>query len=74
VALAWTAATGNAESYVIEVGTSPGQANLATLDTGVLDTRFSASVGPGRYYVRVRARNGFGVGPASNEVEVVISR
>jgi len=72
VSLAWTAAAGNAESYVIEAGTSPGQSNLGVVDTGVLDTTFVANVPPGTYYVRVRARNSFGTGPASNEAVVVV--
>jgi hypothetical protein len=72
VSLAWVAATGNAESYIIEAGTSPGQSNLAAFDTGVLDTHFSASVGAGTYYVRIRARNPSGAGGASNEVQVVV--
>lgn len=72
VSLSWTAAGGNAESYVVEAGTSPGQANLASFDTGALDTALSASAAPGTYYVRIRARNAFGISAPSNEVTVVV--
>ena len=72
VSLSWTAAAGNAESYVIEAGTLPGQANLASFDTGVLDTGFSARVAPGTYYVRIRARNAFGLSAPSGEATFVV--
>lgn len=72
VSLSWMAAAGNAESYVIDAGTSPGQSNLASFDTGTLDTSFAAAVGPGTYYVRIRARNAFGAGPPSTEVMIVV--
>lgn len=72
VRLFWTASPGNAESYVIEAGLSPGQSNLAVLDTTTLDTAFSAAVAPGTYYVRLRARNTFGTSAPSNEVTIVV--
>lgn len=72
VSLSWMSAPGNAESYVIDAGSSPGQSNLASFDTGTLDTTFAAAVFPGTYYVRIRARNAFGSSPASNEVAIVV--
>lgn len=67
VLLTWNAVAG-ASSYVIEAGSSPGGANLANSDTGNTATTFTASnVGPGNYYVRVRAKNGCGVSEPSNE-------
>lgn len=72
VSLAWGAAAGNATTYVIEAGTAPGLANIGAFATGHLDTSFATPAPSGTYYVRVRAANAFGVGPASNEVAVVV--
>lgn len=60
---------GPVEGYVLEAGSAPGLSNLATL---ALDgTRvFSAAIPPGTYYVRVRARNGGGLGAPSRELTI----
>jgi hypothetical protein len=71
VSLQWAAASGNPTSYVLEAGSSPGSANLASFDLG-LATQFSTSAPPGTYFLRVRARNACGLGPASNEVTLVV--
>ncbi|MGE0040913.1 MAG: FG-GAP-like repeat-containing protein [Vicinamibacterales bacterium] len=72
VTLAWSAPAGPAEpaGYIVEAGSAPGASDLAALRT----TATSLAVGapPGRYYVRVRAMNGCGTGPASNEVVVTV--
>ncbi len=73
VRLTWSAAApgpgaGNLESFVIEAGSTSGAANLAVLDTGTLDTTFATGAPAGTYYVRVRAKNTFGVSPPSHEV------
>jgi hypothetical protein len=68
VVLRWNpsvAATG----YVIEAGSAPGRADLASLNVGNV-TRFSTPAPPGVYYVRVRAINGRGLSLPSNEVIV----
>jgi hypothetical protein len=70
--LSWALGGGNAESYVLEAGTSSGAANIATLDTGTLDTDFMAPVPAGTYFLRVRARNTFGTSAPSNEVTFVV--
>ena len=71
VSLNWIApAQGPALSYQVEAGSAPGLANLAVIGAG--GTAFGASAPAGTYYVRVRARNGAGLGPPSNEVTVVI--
>lgn len=72
VTLSWTAAAGNATTYVVEAGTGPGLSNIGALPLGHLDTTFSTPAPPGTYVIRVRAANAFGVGPASNEVTVVV--
>lgn len=72
VRLRWGAAPGNATTYIVEAGTASGLANLVVLATGHLDTTFVAPAPPGRYVVRVRAANAFGVSPPTNEVVVVV--
>lgn len=61
---------GEPTSYVVEAGTTPGSANIGTLPTSGPLFSF-AGVPPGRYYLRVRARNGSGTSPASPEIAVV---
>jgi hypothetical protein len=72
VTLSWGAASGNATTYVIEAGTASGIANIGTLPTGVLDTTFTTPAPSGTYFIRVRAANASGLGPATNEVVVVV--
>jgi hypothetical protein len=71
VRLFLSALGGCATSYLVEAGTSPGAANLASFEhTGVL---LSASGAPaGSYYVRVRGRNQFGIGPYSSVLPVSV--
>ena len=59
---------GAATSYVLEAGLAPG-ATFVTLPTA---TPFLTAPGvpAGRYFVRVRAVNGAGAGPASSEIEL----
>jgi fibronectin type III domain protein len=75
VTLAWAAPSGGGapDTYIIEAGSSPGAANLASFSTGTTATTFSASgVGAGTYYVRVRAQNAAGSSAASNEAILVV--
>ncbi|MCA1585911.1 MAG: matrixin family metalloprotease [Acidobacteria bacterium] len=58
--------------YIVEVGSTPGASNLATLSAG-LQTSFSAPAPAGRYYVRIRARNSAGIGPASLERSITVA-
>jgi pathogenesis-related protein 1 len=74
VVLAWTTAAGNPTSYIVEAGSAPGLANLANNDLGSPTPGLTATgVGPGVYYVRVRARNGCGVSGPSNEITVSVA-
>jgi hypothetical protein len=62
---------GAVTSYVAQVGTSPGAANVFNAAVGVL-TAASGSLGPGTYYVRIRAQNAAGLGAASNEFALTV--
>lgn len=59
-------------SYLIEAGSTAGASDLAMVSTGAPITSFTATAPPGTYYVRVRAVNGAGPGPASSEIVVVV--
>ena len=73
VSLVWAPASGGPTSYVIEAGSSRGQSNLVNSDLGSATPSLVApNVGRGTYYVRVRGKNACGVGPASNEIIVVV--
>jgi hypothetical protein len=75
VTLTWTAPVGGAAptTYYIEAGSTPGAANLANFSTGNTVTIFSTTgVGNGTYYVRVRAANAGGEGPASPEATLTV--
>lgn len=55
--------------YLVEAGTGPGLADIATLPLGSTTPRFTyAGVPGGVYYIRTRARSAAGVGPPSGEV------
>ncbi len=72
VSLGWTAAAGNATSYVVEAGTAPGLSNLGVLPLGSLDTSVAGAVPAGTYYFRMRAANAFGSSAPSNEIVLVV--
>jgi len=56
-------------TYIIEAGSEPGLANLASTDLASAATTFTTTgVGRGIFYVRVRGRNACGTGLPSNEV------
>jgi hypothetical protein len=74
VTLTWHPPTagGAPETYVIEAGDAPGLANIAVLDTGSASPSLVVNAPPGRYYVRVRARNGAGTSAPSEEVVLIV--
>jgi hypothetical protein len=72
VTLRWTAAAGNATTYLIEAATSSAPTTPTAFVTGHLDTTLTTMAPRGSYVVRVRAANAFGVSPPSNEVAVVV--
>jgi hypothetical protein len=55
--------------YLLEAGVAPGT-TAVTASTTMSPYQVSGIVAPGRYYVRVRARNSFGLGPPSEELPV----
>ena len=75
VTLAWNPPPSGdpATSFIIEAGGVAGASNLAMFDTQSSATSTTVtSVPPGTYFVRVRARNAFGVSGPSNEVVIVV--
>ena len=74
VTLRWTAPAGPAPAgFVVEAGSAPGVANIASLPLAGTTTTFSVPGVPnGTYYVRVRAASADGVGPPSNELTLVV--
>jgi hypothetical protein len=67
VSVTWGGVAG-ATGYVVEAGLSPGTSNAGVFQ--VSGTSLAGAAPPDRYYVRVRARNGCGVGPASSEIVI----
>jgi hypothetical protein len=73
VTLAWTQSSGQPSSYIVEAGRSSGLADLVTIDLGSANPAMTAhGVAAGTYFVRVRGRNRCGIGPASNEIALVV--
>lgn len=75
-AFAWTApATGLPPfGYVIEAGSAPGLSDLAVILTGSAVTSHTVrGVPQGTYFLRVRAQNEAGTGPASDEATLVMT-
>jgi glucose/arabinose dehydrogenase len=70
VALAWTPAP-SATSYLLEVGSSPGLANLLVAGVGN-GTTFQATAPAGAYYTRLRAVNACGASGPSVEVPIAL--
>lgn len=75
VTLAWgpVAAGGDPVTYVVEAGTASGLANLLQSPVGLGLSLTANSVPFGAYFVRVRAWNLSGLGPASNEIVVTVA-
>lgn len=72
VNLSWTAGGNSPTQQIIRAGFAPGQTALS-VPVGGTATSFTASAGPGTYFVRIVAVNADGTSPESNEVTVVVS-
>ena len=72
VTMSWNApVSGDApDSYVLEAGTAFGASDIGTAETP--SSTFLVMATPGTYFVRVRARNAAGIGPASGDLRVVV--
>jgi hypothetical protein len=70
VVVSWAAS--GIKRYVLEAGTSRGQADVMARNLGPEPSYTEPMVKPGTYYVRVRLRNDCGAGPASNELTIVV--
>jgi Carboxypeptidase regulatory-like domain len=71
VTLSWNRPEPGITRFLVEAGLSPG--TTAVVLPTVNQSFVAAPVGPGRYYVRVRAENAYGTSAASNEIEVVVN-
>jgi hypothetical protein len=71
VTLGWSA-PGGQTGYQLEAGSAPGSSNIAVLTLGNVTTFSTAGVPSGNYFLRVRARNAAGLGPASEEFLLVV--
>lgn len=71
VTLSWNRPGPGITRFLVEAGLSPG--TTAVVLPTVNQSFVAAPVGPGRYYVRVRAENAYGTSAASNEIEVVVN-
>jgi len=61
-------------AYVIEAGSAPGLSDLAVILTGGAVTSHTVrGVPQGTYFLRVRAQNEAGTGPASDEASLVMT-
>ena len=58
--------------YIIEAGSTPGASDLLVAPVGP-ESFFATTAPPGRYFVRVRARNVMGVSAPSEEVVITVA-
>ena len=72
VTFTWGAAGNSPTQYVLQAGFVPGQ-TAVQVPLSAATTTFTASAGPGTYYVRIVALNADGTSAPSNEVTVVLS-
>jgi len=69
--LRWTApdSGGPLGLYLLEYGFAPGRTDGASVNVGTAQV-FAVNLPPGRFFIRVKAQNAYGISAASNEVEI----
>jgi hypothetical protein len=72
VTITWTPTAGGVLGFRLEAGTAPGASNAAVLTLGNTTSFVTTNVPSGVYFVRVRAGGASGVGPASEEVTIIV--
>lgn len=72
VYLWWTPPPGPIGDYVLEAGTSPGQANIGTYYLNNQPYTTFYGVPPGVYWLQLKARNNGGTSPPSSPFAVVV--
>jgi hypothetical protein len=70
VSLSWSGPPELTNGFVVEAGSAPGLADLASFSLDAGTTVTVPNVPSGSYYVRVRARNYIGLSVASNEARI----
>lgn len=72
VFMTWTPPTtgGAPTSYALEAGSGPGASDLVVVPLGATTSFAAAGVPDGVFWLRIRAANASGWGPASNEIGV----
>ena len=61
-------------TYLVQVGSSPGASNVAQVSTpGLIGQYFVSGAPPGTYFIRVRSQGPGGVSAPSNEVVVTVT-
>ncbi|MDH4064466.1 MAG: fibronectin type III domain-containing protein [Acidobacteriota bacterium] len=70
----WTPPAGEdaPTTYVVEVGSRPGQNDQGTFIVPATQTSFAGATPPGTYYGRVYARNACGSSQPSNEITYTV--
>jgi len=71
VTLSWNRSGPGITHFLLEAGLTPG--TTAVVLQTANQSLVASPVGPGRYYVRVRAVNAYGTSAASDEIEVVVT-
>jgi protein TonB len=72
VQFTWASPALPVDGFLLEAGSAPGLADLATLPLPGSATTFNVNAPPGIYHVRLRARNACGPGAPSQEVMVTV--
>lgn len=71
VRLTWATPTGSPTSYVVEVGTGSGLANVVSTEVG--SASFTTTLTPGSYFARVKGKNACGIGASSSQISLTVA-